>query len=285
MISSDKITIYTAAASNRSLINHLKGVWLDLPQAHELGLRLFKRNLMAQYRQSLLGIGWALIPPLVTAALWIILRQNGVMSVGQTSISYPVFVISGTLLWQLFSESILSPLKSVNENRAMLSKINIPREGLLLSGLYELLFNTIIKLVLLALVIIAFKQQIGFPGIFLVPAGIVAIVIAGFSIGLLLTPIGMLFSDISRGLTIMLPFLMYLTPVIYPTPKEGMMAMIMKFNPIATLLPITRDWLTNQPVTGIPLFIGFLIGFVVLFFFSLIVYRLAMPMIIERIGS
>lgn len=145
MILHEKITVYSARASTRSILKNLRAIAKDLPQAHELGLRLFKRNLKAAYQQSLLGFGWALLPPILTAALWIFLRSNGVMKTDITGISYPVFVLTGTMLWQIFNESILSPINSVGQNKAMLTKINIPREGLLISGLYDLAFHTFIK--------------------------------------------------------------------------------------------------------------------------------------------
>ncbi len=280
-----KTTVYSAEASNRSVIGHLSDILHDLPQAHQLGFRLFKRNLKALYRQSLLGFGWALLPPLVTSALWIFLRSNGVMSMGDTGISYPVFVLSGTILWQIFSEALQAPLKQVTANKAMLSKINIPREGLLLSGIYELVFNIVIKLLLLATMFLYFKQSVNIEGLMWLPVGIFSICIAGFSIGLALTPIGMLYQDINKGIAVILPFLMYLTPIVYPTPKSGAIGLVMKFNPLATLIPQTRNWLTNQPVIDMQLFWILTLSFTLLFIISLIVYRLAMPMIIERIGS
>lgn len=281
----DKITVYSAEASSRSIPGHLRDVIRELPQAHELGLRLFKRNLRAQYRQSLLGFGWALLPPLVTAALWIFLRSNGVMSMGDTGISYPAFVLIGTMLWQIFTEAIQAPLKNVTSNKSMLVKINISKEGLLLSGIYELVFNIVIKLALLAVLLVFFRQQVSLAGLLMLPVGLYAISMAGFAIGLALTPIGMLYQDINKGLPVILPFLMYLTPVVYPTPRGGAIGAIMTLNPMANLIPQTRNWLTAQPVQDIPLFWAYTAGFTLLFLLSLVVFRLAMPMIIERIGS
>jgi lipopolysaccharide transport system permease protein len=281
----DKTTVYTSGAGSRSVWRHLAEVFREFPQAHELGYRLFKRNIKAQYRQSFLGFAWALIPPFVTAALWIFLRRNGVMTIGDTGIPYPVFVMIGTLLWQMFSESILTPLKMVNDNKSMLSKINIPREGLLLAGFYELMMNAFIKAILILLVLLMFRQTVSPCGIALAPLGMLCILLTGFSIGLVLTPLGMLFTDINRGLTVLLPFLMYLTPVIYPTPREGLLGTFMKVNPLATFIPVTRDWLTAQPVSHYWWFAGYAVFFLFLLSFSLIVYRLAMPMIIERMGT
>ena len=279
------ITVYSAGVTNRSLAFHLREIAGELPQAHELGFRLFRRNLTALYRQSLLGFSWALLPPLATAALWIFLRSNNVVSMEETGTSYPVFVLSGAILWQVFSEAILAPLTQVTENKVMLSKINIPREGLLLSGLYQLIFNTIVKIILLAFVFLAFHQTVSLSGLAFVPVGLFAIGLAGFSIGLLLTPLGMLYQDINRGLGVLLPFFMYLTPTVYPVPREGVVGLVMKFNPIATFITQTRNGLTAQPLYDIQLFWVYVSGFALLLMVSLVAYRLSMPMIIERIGS
>jgi lipopolysaccharide transport system permease protein len=95
----------------------------------------------------------------------------------------------------------------------------------------------------------------------------------------------MLYQDIQKGLVTILPFLMYLTPVVYPKPDGGAVAQIMKLNPMATILPETRYWFTGQPGEALTTFWIYSAFFALLFFFGLVIYRLAMPMIIERIGS
>jgi len=281
----EKITVYSAQNSRRPLSGQLFAILKDLPQAHELGFRLFKRNIKALYRQSLLGYTWAILPPLATAALWIFLRSNNVVTLGDTGISYPVFVLTGTILWQIFSEAISAPINQVSENKNMLAKINIPREGLLLSGVYQVVFNISIKILLLAIIYLFFQQSVSISSLIFAPLGIIAIGLAGFSVGLALTPLGMLYQDISRGLAILLPFLMYLTPVVYPAPQEGVIGLLMRINPLAILIPQTRNWLTAQPTFDMTLFGIYTLAFALLFIISLVIYRLSMPMIIERIGS
>lgn len=281
----ERITVYSADASSRSPLKNLRAIAREFPQAHELGLRLFKRNLKAAYQQSLLGFGWALLPPLLTAALWIFLRSNGVMHTNVTGVSYPVFVLTGTMLWQIFNESILSPINSVTQNKAMLAKINIPREGLLISGLYDLAFNSTIKVAVLAVALLVFRQHVGLSGLCLAPIGILMTALAGFSIGLVLSPVGMLYQDIGRTILAGLPFLMYLTPVVYNTPKSGLISQLMPYNPLASLITTTRNWITAQPVTDPASFWIYSVIFVLLFLLGLILFRLSLPMVIERMGA
>ncbi|MEQ9287538.1 MAG: ABC transporter permease [Cyclobacteriaceae bacterium] len=284
MNQSDKVTIYSADRRGRSFFKILKEMFQSLPEAHELAQRLFKRNIKAMYRQSLLGFFWALVPPLVTAALWIFLRSNKVADFGETSVSYPVFVLTGTILWQIFTEAFNAPLTSINSNKSILIKINIPREGLLLSGIYILIFNLVIKLGLLTVIFVYFGQEISW-SILMVPVGIGAIILCGFSLGMLLVPVGMLYQDIQKMIGVGLPFVMLLTPVIYPPKNDGIVGVIMKVNPMATLLTETRNWFTSQPSYDLDTFLYLSGVFFVLLALGLVVFKIAMPMIIERIGS
>jgi len=281
----EKITIYSAQKTGKTLWSHLRDIRNELPQAHELGLRLFQRNLRATYRQSFLGFLWVLLPPLMTAALWIFLKASGVIKTNVAGLPYTLFVLIGIMLWQVFTEALLAPIQIVNQNKAMLSKINIPREGLILACLYEQAFNLFIKLLVIGLALLLFWQPVSVAGIGLALLGMAVTCLAGLSIGLFVTPIGMLYQDVSRGITVVLPFLMYLSPIVYDKPKSGLMAQLMPFNPMAVIITQTRQWFTEQHVSITPLFIVYTLLFLTLLFISLIIYRLAMPMIIERMGS
>ncbi|MCB0397833.1 MAG: ABC transporter permease [Flavobacteriales bacterium] len=275
---------YAAGKARLALFPILIEIFRELRQSHELGYRLFVRNLKATYRQSILGFTWALLPPLVTAALWIFLRENNVMVTQATDIQYPVFVLVGTILWQVFTESILGPLTSITSNKAMLVKINVPREGIFLGAIYQVLFNLLIKAGMLVVIYFFYKQQVG-GYIVYAPLGLAAIVLFGFSIGLLLAPIGLLYTDIQRALALSLPFLMYLTPVVYPVPTNSFFASLMKYNPMATLIPEVRNLCVGLPLETPGRFMMYTgVAFFILIF-GLVVYRVSLPVIIERSGS
>lgn len=280
-----KTTVYSPELAGRSIFFHLKEIYEELPASHELGLRLFKRNIKAQYRQSILGFSWALIPPFITAVLWIFLQKNGVMQISSEGSSYPLFVITGTILWQIFNEAVWAPVRILNENRSMISKINLPREGLLLSGIYEIVFGLVIKAVIIILMLLFFKSNIALTGLILSVAGVLGIVLFGFALGLFLTPLSLLYGDIQRGIAVIMPFIMYVSPVVYAAPKEGKIARIMELNPLNTFVPFTRNWIMNLP-TDSPSFFWFALAtFGLIFLISLVYFRISMPMVIERIGS
>ena len=109
--------------------------------------------------------------------------------------------------------------------------------------------------------------------------------LSGFAIGLLLTPPGLLINDVARGIGIILPFAMYLTPVIYPAPAAGNFALLMQYNPLATLLSATRDWLTGN-LNYIPYEFTIISSFTLLFLLiGVLAFRISMPIITERFGG
>ena len=126
----------------------------------------------------------------------------------------------------------------------MLTRINFPREAILLSGLMQVGFSFLVRLVLLVAVFVAFAltPPATAPLFFL---GMMSVALTGFMIGLILTPVGLLYGDVQQGLPIASTFLMLLTPVLYPVPASGLAATVAALNPLTPLVTTTRDWLTT----------------------------------------
>jgi len=204
--------------------------------------------------------------------------------VGETPIPYAAYVFSGTMLWAILTEALNAPLQSSNAGKSMLTKINFPREALLLSGAYQVLFNAVIKTVLILVALIAIGVYPGW-GLLLFPLAILSLVMVGMSIGLIFTPLGMLWGDVGRIIPMMMQFLMYFTPVIFAMPKEGFGLVVFEMNPFTPLILTARDWLTGMTPEFIGYFIVVNISALGLLIFGLIIYRLAMPILIERMSS
>ena len=152
----------------------------DFFGSHFLALQLAKRDISAQYRQSYLGILWLFITPLATAGVWIFLNASGTIALTDTGIPYPVYAFSGTLIWSIIIEAINSPTAATNAARGIISKINFPKEALILSGIYKLCFNSMVKIILLLLFVFAFG--VGFHwSLLLFPLTLLVAIIVGYS--------------------------------------------------------------------------------------------------------
>lgn len=218
--------VYTPDSSLANPFVMGKAMFADLWAGRELAWRLTVRDISAQYRQTFLGILWALILPLANTAIWLYLNGSGIVVLQQTSIPYPVYVFAGTMLWAIFMDSINAPMGQTSAARGMLAKLNFPREALLLAGVYKTLFNSGIKLVLMLCILPFFKVNPGW-GLLLFPVGILSLILVGTAIGLFITPVGMLYQDVGRALPLVMQFLMYVTPVVFAMPESGLAARLL----------------------------------------------------------
>lgn len=278
------VRIYTASKVKLNPYALIKEMYADIKKSKDLAYQLTKRDITAQYRQSYLGLLWAFIIPLVNSLTWIVLQTSGVIKLADTGIPYPAYVFSGTMLWQIFTESITTPIQQVNASKSILSKLNFPREAILLSGIYKVLFNAGIKIIILIPVVLYFGV---FPDwkIVLLPIVLISTILLGFSIGLFLTPIGTLYTDIGRVIPMATQFLMFFSPVVFMMPSSGMMKKIFEWNFMTPILLTFRDVLSGGNLDWIfYFFVVFIISSFVLFF-SWVIFRITMPVLIERMSA
>jgi lipopolysaccharide transport system permease protein len=262
----------------------LKAIAADVWAGRELAWRLFMRDLKAQYRQTILGYVWAFLPPLVASATFIFLQSQGITKISGTGIAYPAFAMMGTLLWQVFVDSMQSPLNSFGAARSMLVKINFPREAVLVGGLYMVTFNMLIRLALVAMVMVWWQVPVDQTLLFF-PIAMASLMAAGFAIGLILLPISNLYGDVGRVIPIVSGFWMLLTPVVYPPRTEGLAGWLATWNPVSPLIITARECLTGQSLSMLgPFFIVFACSLVVIFL-GLVGFRIAMPHLIARMGG
>jgi lipopolysaccharide transport system permease protein len=281
---SDDYREYTPDSSLARPFAMLREMFADLLSSRELAWRLAVRDISAQYRQAALGVLWAFILPLANAVTWIFLNRGGIVSVGETDLPYPLYVLTGTTLWAMLTDAINAPLLQTQTARNMLAKLNFPREALVLSGVYQTLFNAAIKLLLLAGALLLFRVDVRWE-VLLFPLGVLSLVFVGTALGLLVTPLGVLYSDVGRALPLLLQLLMYTTPVVFPMPTSGSAATLFRLNPLTPLLATTRDWLTGMPAQQVAPFLAINAATIVLLLVVWIVYRLAMPILIERMNA
>nr|WP_228035809.1 ABC transporter permease [Oculatella sp. LEGE 06141] len=278
------LVIYTPENRLRRPIALLQQMWRDLLASRELAWQLMRRDIKAQYRQSFLGIAWAFLPPIALAVGFTLAGEANVFNVGKTDIPYTAYVMFSTSLWQTFVEALNGPVQAVTVAKPMLTRVNFPREAIVLSKLGEVFFNFAIKLILIVALFLWFQVPVGWT-VLLAPVALVHLILLGTLFGILLAPLGALYQDVSKGLTMVTSLWLFLTPVVYPVPSEGTFGMLVKFNPVTPLLVTTRELATTgvlSEVTGFWIASVFTLLGLLLTWIS---FRLAMPFVIERISS
>lgn len=278
------IKVYTNESSLRNPTKIIGDMIKDLLGSRELSMQLAIRDIRAQYRQAFLGFLWVFLLPLANTAVWLFIQGSGVVQISDTELPYPVYVFSGTILWAIFMEAMNSPLRQTTAAKSMLSKINFPREALILSGIYQTFFNAFIKIVILIIVLMLLGVQPSLTIAFF-PFTIISLILAGTALGLLLTPIGMLYTDIGKGLPLLMHFLMYISPVVFPMPTIGFAAKLFQINPISPLIITSRNLLTGLDLNYLPSYFLVNVAMIILLFIMWIIYRAAMPILIERMSA
>ncbi len=276
-----EVHIYEPKTNNKSFLTLVKEMFGDLFRSMGLAKRLFLRDKKAEYRQSVFGILWAFITPFTNALVWIFLSASGAINIPGTGIPYPLFVFIGTLLWSIFTESMNMPLSQTNASKGLISKINFPKEAILVSGIYKTFFNTGIKLIIVIAVLFFFKVNPGFAFLeFLLM--IIFLVIFGIALGLLLTPIGMLYKDIGRMIPMALSFLMYLTPVVYKETRFKSLQTFIDLNPLTPMINSARNFATGGTVDHPFYLLIIFIATLFIGFAGWLFYRVSIPIIVER---
>lgn len=276
--------VYSQESQLHNPAKLVKRMFVDLAASRFLAWRLFVRNMTAQHRQTVLGYFWLVLGPIVQTLLWVFLNSQKVINVGATEIPYPAFVLTGTLLWQGFSDALLNPIQQIQASKQMLTKIHFPHEAILLASFGQVLVNFGIRLMLLVVVYLWFRLPLTTSLLF-APLGILTLIGFGMMLGLLLTPLALLYGDVQRMLTMAISLWFFVTPVIYPSPTSGWAALVTKCNPVTSILVTTRQLLSGSELTQLAPFIAVASVTLILSLFAWVVYRLAMPYLIERIGS
>jgi lipopolysaccharide transport system permease protein len=165
------LEVYTPAPALGEWAGLPSAMARDMASARELGWRLFVRDAPRSTGRAC----WALpghcslrSPPGSSSSC---LQSKQVLALGDTAIPYPVYVLLGTTYWQIFVEALNAPLKSVTAAKPILARIAFPREALILSSAYLVVFNALVKSVVLVGVFLYFDVSLSV-GLLFVPLAV-----------------------------------------------------------------------------------------------------------------
>jgi len=220
---------------------HVWGVIIsEFLNSRELIWRLILRDVSARYRQSMLGYLWVGLPSIVTVTVFAALTQSGTIPVGETSLPYIFYALWSISVWQLFAGCLNACTNSLANAGSLVSKVNFPKEALVIAAIGHPLLDFIIRLVLVAGVYIWYgiplKAQIVFVPFILLP-----VILLATGLSFVLSVINLVLRDIGNILGMTLTFGMFLAPVLYPPPTTWPSSLINILNPFSPLLIASQD--------------------------------------------
>ena len=254
------------------------GTWRDFRRSGPIAWRLFRSELRARRRQSLLGHAWLVMPAAATAVVCTYFQKQGIVSLGATPLPYPLFVLSGVLLWQTFVDGVNAPLQQLNAMRQLITRSRVPHEAVVAVGAASALLNGALRLAVLLLALPFFKVAPS-TSLLLLPIGFAALVLLGLAAGVAIAPFGLLYGDVARALPLAILFWFFLTPVVYPI-HAGVAWL--RFNPVGLLIETSRSWLLGPSQTS--WLIAVVLASAIALAAAMLLYRAAQPHLVARLG-
>jgi len=257
-------------------------IFNELKKNRWLTYQLFKRDFLAAYKQSLIGIFWALILPLISVGAFIILNRSGIFSIGDIKAPYPIYAILGMAFWQLFSGGLLASSNSLVAAGTMLTKINFSKKSLVIASMGRPFVSFLIQFILVVFLFVYYHFMPSMT-ILLLPLIIIPILLLTLGVGLILSLVNGVVRDIGNILGVLLTFLMVLTPVLYAKPTVGILADATKYNPLYYLVSAPRDLILMGRVTELNRFFVTSIISIIIFIACLFIFHLTETRVAERI--
>lgn len=250
-----------------------KAYFAELWHFRELYYALTIREIKVRYKQTTLGVGWAILQPLALTVIFTVVFSF-LLNFGSGDTPYPVFAYSALLVWTFFNNALSFGSLSVVNNSSLVSKIYFPRELLPFATITASLFDFVIASLIFLLMFFYFDLKIT-PNLFYLFLIIPCIFFLTSGLSLILSALNVMFRDIRFILPLVLQVLFYATPIIYslnslPDKYQKYFAL----NPLAPLIDSFRDVTVFGTTPDLlPLFIAFAVSLVV-FIGGLVFFRM-----------
>jgi lipopolysaccharide transport system permease protein len=239
------LSVAVIQPQRRWLNFELNEVW----QYREMVYYLTLRDIQIRYKQTAIGIVWAVLQPVITTIIFTIIF-SGLARFESGATPYPLFALSGLLIWLYVNNSVNQASMGLITNIPLVTKVYIPRVIVPISMIFSCLLDMLIGAVILIGMVIYY--QVSFtPQIFLAPFFILMAIFLSAGVGILFGAINVLFRDVKHALPFMLQIWMFLSPVFYgPEMLTDKWRMVLRFNPMygilqgfrASLLGGEYDW-------------------------------------------
>ena len=217
----------------------LKKEVLELKKYSFLLKQLVSRDFKVKYKRSVLGILWSLLYPVLTMCVMAIVFSN-VFKFSTPGVSYLVYLQTGLIMFNYFSEASNLSMSSVVANFSLINKVYMPKWIFPLSKCLFVGINFLLTLIPLYAVIILTGTEITWMHIFL-PYAAVCLFMFTFGVSLILSTIAVFLRDIYYIYGVVIMFMMYLTPIMYDINiLDSWMIPILKLNPMYNFINFCR---------------------------------------------
>jgi lipopolysaccharide transport system permease protein len=217
----------------------------ELWEYRQLLVILALRDIRVRYKQTVLGVAWAILQPLLTMIIFVAFFAGH----APRGVVPQLFFYTGLLPWQLFATSLTSAGNSLVANESLITKVYFPRLVMPIAAVVTALIDFTIASVLLVGLMIYYRTAPG-PAVLLLPAFILMGFLAALGVGLWLAAMNVEFRDIRYIIPFLTQFMLFVTPVIYPYTEvhAGWKRLLLSINPMSGVVEGFRWCLLGTPL-------------------------------------
>jgi lipopolysaccharide transport system permease protein len=188
----------------------IKAIW----EYRELLYFLIWRDLKVRYRQSVIGVGWVILQPLMTMVVFTAVFGKFV-GVPSDGLPYPIFIFSALLPWNLFASALTRGSASVVDNTQLVSKVYFPRLILPLSGVLSPVADFAVAFGILIGMMVWFGTSPTW-GILALPLLVLLAILTALAIDIWLSALNVRYRDVGHTVPFLVQIWMFISPVTYP---------------------------------------------------------------------
>ena len=207
----------------------------ELWQYKELLYFFSWRDLKVRYKQTSIGIAWAIFQPFITMVIFSIFFGS-LAKVPSDGVPYPIFVYVGLLFWQFFSTALSDTSNTLISNQSIITKVYFPRLILPISSVMTKFVDFLIATLILIGLMFYYGYMPHLSGLLILPLLLIITFMASTGLGLFLASINVKYRDVRYALPFFVQIMLFLTPVIYPASIAGKYSYLLALNPMTGVI-------------------------------------------------
>lgn len=253
--------------------------WKEVWRYRSLFWVLAWRDIAVRYKQTILGVLWAVLQPLITMVVFTVIFNRLAKIDSGDGTPYPVFLYVGLILWQFYSATLSNAANSITGNAALIQKVYFPRLIIPATAVMTGLVDMAISAAVLAILMACYHFAPHVNGLLILPWLVVTATLSSMGAGLVLAALNVKYRDIRHALPFVIQILMYVTPVIYPVrfldPYPIVKHLSLWLNPISGTIAVARESLLSPGQVDPYLVVSTTLATIMLFVCGIVFFRQA----------
>jgi lipopolysaccharide transport system permease protein len=232
------------------------------------------RDVKVKYKQTILGFLWAIIQPLFMTLIFTFFLGDTISEKTRIPIPYPVFALSGMVLWSVFSGGMSNAANSMVTNANIIKKIYFPRLIIPISAILVALVDFVVAFGVFVITLFIYKIEVDYSALILLPLSIIITSLSAMGVGTLLAALNIKYRDVRYVIPFLVQGLLFLTPVLFPIniSSNKTVHFILMLNPMSGALELFRGIFKAYTIDSSTVYLS-LASSVVLFIIGIIYFR------------